>query len=262
MDYRINDKHMINGMLWTGDYKATGMDHNIVNELFKSSIVLRTWTTVENWIWTPSSSVVNEARFGYNRAGQIFGVLDGGIVPDGSGGLCIATGCGGKGYPINTGEKSHTGLPNIDISGFGGGLGSWRGRPGGNTPNPYYDFQDSVSYLRGRHALKFGGEFAHIEADATPDYFRGRIQFRGKGTPGLTDAAGKPRASFPLEDFFAGNPNRALLNVGNGNRIVNWRNYAGFVQDDWRIKPRVMLNLGLRYEYKSPLKEANKLFGN
>src|SRR5258708_5354229 len=68
IDYRINDKHMINGMLWTGEYKATGMDHPIVNELFKSGILLRTWTTVENWIWTPSSSVVNETRFGYNRA--------------------------------------------------------------------------------------------------------------------------------------------------------------------------------------------------
>src|SRR5258708_24726435 len=209
---------MINGMLWTGDYKATGMDHPIVNELFKSGILLRTWTTVENWIWTPRSSLVNEARFGYNRAGQTFGVLDGGIVPDGSGGLCTATGCGGKGYPINTGEKSGTGLPNIDISGFGGSgglLGSWRGRPGSNAPNPYYDIQDSVSYLRGRHALKFGGEFAHIEADATPNYFRGRIQFRGKGTPGLTDCGGN---SCPLQNFFAGNPNRALLNVRNGHR--------------------------------------------
>src|SRR5258708_5239786 len=43
---------------------------------------------------------------------------------------------------------------------------------------------------------------------------------------------------------------------------MTWRSYAGFIQDDWRIKPRLMLNLGLRYEYKSPLKEANGLWGN
>jgi hypothetical protein len=38
--------------------------------------------------------------------------------------------------------------------------------------------------------------------------------------------------------------------------------YAGFVQDDWRIQPRWMLNLGLRYEYATPIKEVNNLFGN
>ena len=43
---------------------------------------------------------------------------------------------------------------------------------------------------------------------------------------------------------------------------MKWMHYAGFVQDDWRIKPRWMLNLGLRYEYASPIKEVNSLFGN
>jgi len=41
-----------------------------------------------------------------------------------------------------------------------------------------------------------------------------------------------------------------------------WNKYAGFVQDDWRIKPRLMVNLGLRYEYTSPLREVNNLYGN
>jgi hypothetical protein len=116
--------------------------------------------------------------------------------------------------------------------------------------------------LRGKHALKFGGEFAHIEADADTQNFRGRIDFRGAKTAGLTDNNGKSRASFPLEDFFAGNPQKGTANVGNGVRTVTWRSYAGFVQDDWRIMPRLMLNLGLRYEYKSPLKEVNGLWGN
>src|SRR4029077_7071044 len=64
------------------------------------------------------------------------------------------------------------------------------------------------------------------------------------------------------EDFLAGNPSRGVLLAGARTRELQWRAYSGFVQDDWRIKPRLMLNLGLRYEYKSPIQEVNNLWGN
>ena len=263
IDYNINSKHRISGMLWTGAYSATGQDHPIVNSLFNTGITVRSWSTVENWIWTPSSTLVNEFRFGYNRVSQGFTIGDQNIIPDGSGGLCTATGCGGKGYPLNTGVTQGGGLPFIQISGFGGGggLGNPNGtRPGLTGPSPYYDYQDSVSYLRGKHAFKFGGEFAHIKADQITQDFRGiLIQFKGGMTPGVTDCGGQ---SCALEDFFAGQPLRGSINVGDGVRRMLWDKYAGFVQDDWRIKPRWMLNLGLRYEYASPIREIHNLFGN
>ena len=259
IDYNINSKHRISGMLWTGAYSANGYDHPIVNALWTTGITIHTWSTVENWIWIPSSAVVNEFRFGYNRGGQAFTIGDQGFHADGSGGLCTATGCGGKGYPLNTGVTRTGGLPFIQFGGFGGGggLGNGNGnRPGANGPSPYYDYQDSVSYLRGKHALKIGGEFAHIQADQATQNFRGNlILFKGGQTsqiPGSTS----------LEDFFAGNPAKGIINIGDGVRQMTWRKYAGFVQDDWRIKPRLMLNLGLRYEYASPIREVNNLWSN
>src|SRR5579864_1534257 len=217
IDYNINSKHRISGMLFTGDYLATGQDHPIVNGLFSTIDPVRAWSTVENWIWTPNSSMVNEARFGYDRLSVAFTIADQGLIPDGSGGLCTATGCGGKGYPLNTGVKRGGvpvgGLPFIQISGFGGGggLGNPSGtRPGAVGPSPYSDYQDSVSYLRGKHSLKFGVEYAHIEADQFTQDFRGTlIQFKG----GLTSQI---PSSTALEDFFAGNPSRAIINVGDG----------------------------------------------
>jgi len=44
--------------------------------------------------------------------------------------------------------------------------------------------------------------------------------------------------------------------------VLTWRSIAGFVQDDWRLTPKLMVNLGLRYSYVSPMKEANNLLGN
>ncbi len=255
IDYAINDKNRISGMLWVGYYEAFGQDHPTVNPLWGSGIYIRSWSNVENWIWTPSSTVVNEFRFGYDRLTQGFTIGDQNLIPDGSGGLCTVSGCGGKGYPLNTGVTIGGGLPNITIAGFAGGLGNPNGtRPGVTGPSPYSDFQDSVSYLRGNHSLKFGGELTHIEADQITTDFRGiQINFNGN----LAFAG-----STPLEDFFAGTPNVGSVEVGDGNRKMVWWHYAGFAQDDWRIKPKLMLNLGLRYEYAQPIKEVNGLYGN
>jgi hypothetical protein len=263
MDYAINSKHRISGMFWTGYYAAFGQDHPTVNPLWGSGIFIRSLSTVENWIWTPSSTVVNEFRFGYDRLTQGFTVGDGNIIPDGStlGTACTASGCGGKGYPLNTGVTIGGGLPNITINGFGGGLGNPNGtRPGITGPSPYFDFQDSVSYLRGAHALKFGVEVTHIQADQITTDFRGvDVNFKGGQASQAFPALGTSTA---LEDFFAGTPNVGSVTVGNGNRTMKWMHYAVFVQDDWRIKPRLMLNLGLRYEYNQPMREVNNLLGN
>jgi hypothetical protein len=265
IDYVINSKNRISGMLWIGYYEANGQDHPTVNPLFASGIFIRSWSNVENWIWTPSSNVVNEFRFGYDRLTQGFTVGDQGLIPDGSGGVCTVSGCGGKGYPLNTGVTIGGGLPNITIGAFSGGLGNPNGtRPGVTGPSPYFDFQDSLSYLRGAHALKFGAEVTHIEADQiTTDFrgvdinFNGGLNFCGGAPPGSTSCT-----STALEDYFIGTPNLGSVTVGNGVRKMVWWHYAGFVQDDWRIKPRLMLNLGLRYEYGAPIREVNNLLGN
>jgi Carboxypeptidase regulatory-like domain len=169
MDYRVNGKNMINGMLWTGDYKGNGMDHPITAQAFTNSITIRTWTTVGNWIWTPSSRLVNEARFGLNRAWLDFTLLDNNILAD------------GKGYPINTGVTAPGGLPIITVSGFAQ-LCGWRNRPNSWLSQDYH-YLDNVSYLMGKHNLKVGGEFTHIRVlQDLNGAGRGQIDFKGGKT--------------------------------------------------------------------------------
>jgi hypothetical protein len=255
IDYNINSKHRLSGMLWIGNYLGDGNDHGFVNPVFNLQALVRATDIVVNWIWTPSSRLVNEFRVGYTRVNVTSNIDDGNVPADGSGLT------GGKGYPINTGVTAVGGLPNINITGFFAatgttGIGAGHNRPSASGPSPFYDFQDSVSYLLGKHSLKVGGEFAHIEVDTyTEDTQRGRIDFRGNRTSQIP-------GSTPLEDFFAGNPDRGFLLVGNPLRQMNWKMIAGFVQDDWRIFPRLILNLGMRYSYVSPIREANNLWGN
>jgi carboxypeptidase family protein len=239
IDYRINDKHMINGMFYKGDYTALGEDFPMVNQAWENTVIENALTTSANWIWTANSRLVNEFRVGYNRFEFRFIPADTNVLAD------------GKGYPINTGITSTGGFPTVNISGFAQ-LGSRRGRPLEATPNPYYDFQDNLSYLTGKHSLKFGFEYSHIEGDSNAHDTRGRVDFTGGQA--FTNSS-------PLVDFFAGLPGRGQQLVGNPAIRATSKVYGLFAQDDWRVTPKLIVNLGLRWEYRSPFHEANNLLG-
>jgi len=248
IDYNLGSKNRINGMLLIGNYLGDGADHFIVNNAFKNSNPLRTYTGSGSWIYIPTSSMVNEFRVGYNHVAFALLSDDANVIPDGTGLT------GGKGYAINTGIKTVGGFPTVTITGFAAPLGAWRGRPLEFT-NPYSDFQDSVSYLKGKHALKFGIEYTHIHADVNIHDTRGRIDFQGKTVINGFNLT-------PLEEFFAGTPTRGSQLVGTTDRQLTWHNIAPFVQDDWRLTPKLMINLGLRYAYVSPIRDDSGLLGS
>ena len=250
-DYHINDKNSLNGMLFIGNYTGDGMDHPFVNSLFRDTNLDRTYTIGSDWVYVANSRLVNDVRFGYDRVWFIFNTDDGTKFADGTG------------YPINTGAQ-FPGLPDINLSGFEK-LGSWHNRPQ-SWANNYYDIQDNVSYLMGKHALKFGVEGAIIDVtNSIPDTGRGLIAFKGKQQNALLGTTcgtiAKPK-SCPLVDFFAGSPSGGNLLSGSSNREEKWNSIAAFAQDDLRLTSRLSVNLGLRYSYVSPIHEINGLWGN
>jgi hypothetical protein len=245
IDYHINDKNTLNGLFIVSNYLGTGEDHPFAAAIYLNNFNIRNYTAEGNWDYTPSSSMVNEVRFGYDRMQYSITDDDQGITD-----------------PLSTG-LSATGLPNIYITGLNF-LGSWHNRPQSESPNPYEDFQDAFSYLHGKHSLKFGYEYTHIEADSNvPNYGRGRVNFKGGQTLGLTDCTVKSKpASCPLEDFFAGNPDGGTVLVGNNSRSMHWSNNAIFGQDDWRLTPKLTVNVGMRWSYVSPITAAGNLWAN
>ncbi len=247
LDYHASDKNTFSGMFFYGHYNAPGQDHPFTNPIFEDNAPIRATSITASWVYTPNSNVVNEMRFGHDRVTFDFVNLD--------------VNSPATTYGLNTGVTNALagGFPSVTISGFGTPgtpvLGTAFNRPQYFTPNPYYDFQDSISVLKGKHTIKIGGEYTHMEADAQVfNNGRGRFNFLGNQLLAGT--------STPLEDFFGGALGSATLLAGQPLSKLTYMDFAGYIQDDWRMTPKLMINLGLRYMYLTPIKDASNLLGN
>lgn len=235
IDYHINERHTITGRYFIGDSTQLEQDAPVLVAAWLTQAVVRVQETGANWTWTPGNRWVNQAKFGYSRIKRVNGSADTGVKP----------------AQITMGftDPNVLAMPVIAIGGFlpFGGNASYQG----TMPAETVHFGDNVSYTRGKHAFRFGGEARRGSAAQFKYRFgKGRIRFR--------DASGLTA----LENFFAGNVRDGRAFVGDPHRNLSWWSYAGFFQDDWRISPKLTLNFGLRYEVNSVLKDANNLLGN
>ena len=128
-------------------------------------------------------------------------------------------------------------LPQITVSGFFT-LSNAIGGPTAGTN--FYSLRDTFSWTKGNHALKFGGELAlnkDIQQTLLNNY--GVFTFNNSVTKNA------------LADFMIGIPSAVSQDAPVTGYTNSWYT-AFFVQDDFRIHPRLTLNLGLRYEVQTP----------
>jgi hypothetical protein len=121
---------------------------------------------------------------------------------------------------------------------------------------------DILSWSKGKHQLRFGGEFRTGHVDEF--YYRRSLgKFSFTGTQGPWGIAGDPTCtSSPntcsLADFLAGDVNSSSIAVGHAERKVVSNGFNLFAQDNWQITRNLNLTLGLRYEYFGPLHNGDK----
>jgi outer membrane receptor protein involved in Fe transport len=199
-----------------------------------------------SWLSVFSSSHVNEVRFGYSRFSNTFGSLDDTLNPASAFGLNLNT--------------SKLGLPEFDFNGSIENLGATIfGIPRGRTSQTY-QILDNFTWTHGRHTSKFGGEYRRAMVDFSNDNFtRGLFSFNS--TPPPIVVPGADNVVHTLANYFLGN---GFVQGETGNTTRNVRNngLSFFVQDDVRLRPNFTLNLGLRWEYFSPVSEAQNLMSN
>lgn len=205
-------------------------------------------------------ALVNEFRLGYNRINSHRFQINSNVN--------VASQLNFPGVPF---APDNGGLPNITFSdGSSPTVGSSGFLPSIEKQNSWV-FTDNLTKVRGKHALKIGAE-VRVEQFTIfqPAASRGTMNFG-------TEFTANPAA--PVE-FTVANDNNSglaggngfatfLLGIPDGGTITNLHNidyrrhiYAGYVQDDWKMSDKLTLNLGLRYEVFSTIKEAHNQQAN
>ena len=118
--------------------------------------------------------------------------------------------------------------------------------------NTWY-FSTGFSRTVGRHTWKTGFQFTHFTMAYLQSLFvRGNYIFNGTYTQ---DPSNPNTTGDAFADFLLGFPAQTQRSVGSPQAYLRQNTYAAFIQDDWRLTPRISITAGLRYEYAAPFSE-------
>ena len=186
-----------------------------------------------SWDWVVSPTVFNHASFGWNFHDQPS------FFPSDFNVSGIDWGQE-LGIPnVGRGPFPKFDMPPYDIGGGGGnGTGFSQFR------NVTYIFSDTLSWTKGKHNMKIGGEWRqlevrHVQASGTLDSF---FESPATGNPSATGSTGLPFASFLM-----GAPARGFRWIQQITPLSFAKYSALYFQDDWKVRPNLTLNLGVRW---------------
>lgn len=253
VDYHLNEKNTLSGEYFVGNFDGLGFQGAPAQPYWDVTSHAKSMVIGAHWTYLPTSSIVNEAHFGVNRFFQPSYPGDCSNIGQPSGEVGINWGTQ-QDVITQTGQPANCGMPPITIQGFTA-TGCCSSFP--KIQGPDYTIQgiDSLSYIRGSHSFKFGGEARHMSTkEGTYSQSRGTISF-ANGAGGLTG----------LQEFLLGNISTSTLPselVGTPDVHVTDKGYSLFAQDDWRLRRTFTVNLGVRYERVTPIQESNNQLAN
>ena len=147
------------------------------------------------------------------------------------------------------------------------------GRQGSNPQYQYplvYNPKVNYTKILGRHSLKMGFEFQNIQTDVSdfnPKY--GQLSFTGyfsdpcyATNPSCVNSLSTTAKDvYGLADYLYGAPNNYTLN---NNPVAHYRQqmYFGYLQDDFKVSPKLTVNMGLRYEFATPQYTSDNKLAN
>lgn len=195
-------------------------------------------------VLTISPSVLNETRF------SLYDNIQSNSVMNQSTNYGTALGMGNLPYPDYFPGMYQNGLYSTDLPDFAWDFYKVRA--------PSAQWTDVVTLIKGKHALKFGGEFNTVSADnAWGNESAGQFNFSGGYTADLS--SGTPNNGGPevgYADFLLGDVQSWGVTIAPETRGRNW-NVQAFAQDDFKVTRKLTLNIGLRWEGLAGWREKN-----
>ena len=150
---------------------------------------------------------------------------------------------------VESSTITNFGIPRIEVEGYPTDRVRFGAPQGATTPGIFaqntFELRDTLRTARGNHAFSIGGEIRR-EQDNNNLAGGARPAYSFVGLFNLVNEA-------PVFQFIAVDPRTGGVAVTQ--RYLRTGTYAAFFQDDWKVRPNLTLNFGLRYEYFSPLTE-------
>jgi trimeric autotransporter adhesin len=126
-----------------------------------------------------------------------------------------------------------------------------------------FSYSDSMIWTHGKHTLRWGGDFRRIQVNPeTSSNPRGSFTFTGFNTAQIVGGQPVTGTGNDFADFLLGLPQQTAIQTGANTYHFRGNSWDLFGQDDWRVRGNFSLNLGLRYEYVSPMSETNNQLVN
>jgi len=217
------------------------------------------YTRASQWVLsnvrTFSSTKVNEARFGYNS-------LFNNITQQLAGKEDVNAELG---IPVKVTDPNSWGIPNISLAQNLTGFGNPTSSPF-QINDKYYQLVDNFSWVIGRHSLRFGGEYRYNMFPQLGNEFpRGQFYFDNRFTQAyMPTSATTAQASggYAGADFMLGDTYDAIIAVSLAKADFRNSEWAAYIDDTWRVSPRLTLSLGFRWEVAQPLLDSAGLEPN
>jgi len=183
-----------------------------------------------------SNSLVNDFRFGYNRINDSLVNIEPVVSLNGGSPQPLTAALLGIDRPTNNVTKD---IYKFTLSSFQFGPTPFANQY--QTQNNY-NVVDNLSWVHGKHTWRFGGEFTRVNLDKVfPQVFNGQLFFVPTQPTPTTNVS-------DFQNFLTGTAQASFGGSGISNHEYRSNNYGFFVQDDWKARQNLTLNLGLRTE--------------